>query len=209
MSPRPWLLCLVLAACAGAPRAPVEPVQLVLPPADAPFEERLAAYKRLAPKDIGVIVVTSSNGGSSETAYLTLQDGRVIYNPAVLLAVVAEDSPTARLTARHEEQMSQRRKLRRSGLAMLLGSALLVGAAGATESEALFQAEALGVALLVPGAAVTFSTSLLLGKHQARTAKKALFTYDFSLRQALDICYDDLKEVVYDCKEPPSYLPTP
>jgi hypothetical protein len=206
MSHKAWLFCVLLAGCAFS-QSNVTPVSLTLPREEASFDERLEAYKKLAPKQVGVIVVTSSNGGSSSTPYVTLQDNRSYYKPSALLGVVSDDTPMARLSDEREEAMAQRRKLLRVGLSIMAVGSLGLSAAGVAQSERAFVFGTLGSGALILGG-LPFLIAGSTWKAKALTAtRRAMLTYDFSLRQTLDICYDDLKEVVYDCKAPPSYLP--
>jgi hypothetical protein len=200
------ILCCLLVGCVFS-RQPKDPISLTLPAPEASFEERLSAYERLAPKRVGVIVVTSSNGGSSRTPYVTLQNDQSFYNPSDLLDVIATDTPMSRLVAERDGAWKMRRFFLRSGIAAVGAGLLLVGVADLSESDAALAAGVLasGVLTIAGGSLAVVSYTWRM---KASTAnERALLTYEFSLRKTLGVCYDDLKEAVYDCKNPPSYLP--
>jgi hypothetical protein len=206
MNPKLLLMYCLFAGCALF-RGPQNPVSLTLPPPGASYEERLAAYNKLAPKQAGVIVVTYSNGGSSRTPYVTLQDNLNYFNPTTLLKVLSEDTPTAKLVAERDTAWQKRRVFFLSGLAALGAGTLLLGSAELAQNDSVAVASLLGSGVLSVGGVA----SILVGttwRFKGSTAnERALLTYDFSLRKTLGVCYDDLKDVVYDCENPPDYLP--
>jgi len=171
---RAALAVLVLAGCAHE--------KLVVPPPDAPLEERLKAYEQLKPK---------SNGARS----LVLANRQEVTQPVDLLQVVPPGSETARAVEAYEQKNKPW-----NTLAPIAGYGFGAGATLATASyiPRLFQpGPQIDTVLLVTtviGVVVMFGvplTSLLIGLFTVPDSeaerKSAFSSYDTDLKRKLGL----------------------
>lgn len=204
------LPALLLAACGPAH------VQLATPPPSASVAERAATYEQLRPLGTSSqtdVIMTPNMLLVTQNEFLQLADGTRVYHPDDLEPVIADDSATGRAIRDYREAKASSRRWRNGTLI-----AMAAGVAVATVGGIVLSGDedsGVGQGLFLTGGLVTiFSPLGLLGtivpEREARDARRtAFFTYDASLRQAMNLCVDGMR--VVDCHSaiPPLVAPTP
>jgi hypothetical protein len=191
-------------------------VQLATPPPSANVVERAATYEQLRPLGTSTqtdVIMTPNMLLVTQSEFLQLADGTRVYHPDDLEPVVADDSATGRAIRDYRDAKASSRRWRHGTLI-----AMAAGVAVATVGGIVLSSDeesGVGGALFISGGLVTiFSPLGLLGtiipEREARDARRtAFFTYDGSLRQAMNLCVDGMRVVDCHAVIPPLVAPTP
>jgi hypothetical protein len=191
-------------------------VQLATPPPSANVVERAATYEQLRPLGTSTqtdVIMTPNMLLVTQSEFLQLADGTRVYHPDDLEPVVADDSATGRAIRDYRDAKASSRRWRNGTLI-----AMAAGVAAATVGGIVLsndEESGVGGALFLSGGLVTiFSPLGLLGtivpEREARDARRtAFFTYDASLRQAMNLCVDGMRVVDCHAAIPPLVAPTP
>jgi hypothetical protein len=172
-------------------------VQLTAPPAGAPEADRVAAYARLRPTEIG------NEYGRHHTVvdeHVDLGDGTRVGFAADLEPVVLPSSQTAAYAARAADARTRRNRWA-AAVIVLFGATV---ATGVVESQTIHDPwHVLGAewgTLLVGGLLVyAASRPMSAASQEAFDAQAAAFDgYDADLRARLDVCVDGLRVVACD-----------
>ncbi|MFZ5891406.1 MAG: hypothetical protein ACOY0T_10170 [Myxococcota bacterium] len=196
-------LGLGLLACGGS-------LPLSAPPqADAPFQDRVLAYRGLRPLSLHETHVTYVSGSipvgaTRRTDYLQLANGRRVYDPADLLPAVEANSPTGVAIRENQSLRENGRLFGGIGLGCVaLGTGVMfypVADQLANPNESFKTTP-----LLIGGGLLLAGTILVLiatGHYaDANDAKATAFeTFDGSLQQRLNVCVDNNRLV--PCNQP-------
>lgn len=205
-------LCLaVLSSCTtlGLGKKAAKPhVSFVVPSAQAPYDERLAAYEQLRPeteRKKRLFKTAIIKKRKKPDAPLTLADGTQVYHSEDLAPLVPPDSVTAQAIERHLKYERSQKIWASSaiGLSSLSGGAFSLGLfvfvrADDKETKNLGLGFAIGGIVL---SAVSLAVSIPVANARAELAQKAnedaFVNYDQALRVFLGICERDGKLV--DC----------
>ena len=197
-----------LALVAGC--APVAHVRLDVPAAEAPREERVAAYCALRPvvQHHGVHVPWAGSEGTFHDGGVTLADGRTVTSPADLVAATTPRSEAGRAVVLGEQDRDLSDIL--YGVGTGVGAVVLGGiVAGLVDNTA---DKELALLCMGGGAMVVVITSGARARMAARMQDRQAFDeYDASLRVRLGLTEEDLPpdacgEVPI---EPPALDPVP
>ncbi|MGC4093363.1 MAG: hypothetical protein QM756_36815 [Polyangiaceae bacterium] len=196
-----WVVGLLALSAAGCH----EHVGLNAPAAQAPFDERVDAYKGLRPLSLHETHITYLQGGvpvgaSRQTDYLQIANGRRVYYPEDILPVVDSASPSALAAQESESARSTGNTLMAvAGGGYVLGLGVMLYPVLQTREPG----EGINTTPLILGAGIAIASSIvyLVGRsfHSSANdeAATAFETYDDGLRKRLRLCREGNQ--VNDC----------
>jgi len=166
-------------------------VSLSAPGADAPLDDRLAAYQKLAPERTTTVHVLNRGDSSEIGQYIEsveFHDGTKVVHVEDLAPVVAPESRTAKQIERAQSSASAGKWMMAGGIAGLFGGfALIVADLASNGMQRRGVPFYLGAGIGIGGlVTIPFSIGQFGDAYQARTS--ALKHYDEGLRQRLDLC---------------------
>lgn len=155
----------------------------------------LDAYKKLRPRgQMNVVTVQNGMAVSNTTEYIILGNGSRVYYAEDLLAVVNEDSPTAKAARRSKADLESSKNWgwgywagTTAGLVAMTGGVI-------SDSDASVSLLLVGAALAV-GSNAALIGSLIYGKRAQDEKATAFTTYSDDLREKLELCVEGLKLV--------------
>lgn len=163
---------------------------LQAPDANAPPEQRLAAYQSLAPAQVRIVHYTSDYSRATFADQIELKDGRQVRHIEDLRPVVADDSRAAREIDRATSLGRTSTWLYAAGLVgMVAGSVLAVHDLAANGPAHRGPSFYLGCGLGI-GGLVTLPVALSFGGRSNEAGIAAAKHYDDGLRRRLSLCRD-------------------
>jgi len=186
----PLLLLAAAPGCFG-PNGPH--VTLNAPAADAPVEDRLAAYQNLAPERMTTVHVINARNSAELGQYdesIEFHDGTKVVHVEDLSPVVAPESRAAKWIEKSQSSSSKGKWLMAGGIAGLFGGFALIVADLASNGiqrrgVPFYLGAGIGIGGLVT---IPFSLGQFVESNAARS--RALKHYDEGLRLRLDLCRD-------------------
>jgi hypothetical protein len=194
---------LAFEGCGTSPRFPH--VELSAPSADAPLQERLDAYARLAPASN---TRASPIRQSRYSNHLELSDGTKVYWATDLLPVVPEPSRTAIAVQNGTSGIKTARTMTIiGGVATGVGSILVIQGLRQPGGSSLKIPFIAGGLLVDVGGIVTGAVALTKASKAGRDLSGAFGTYNADLRKRLEICRAN-DGSISDCTQPAALTPT-